>query len=373
MHLAARQTLPHKPDFLARRASGEVLILSSEPLKAVFLDTYDPMLGPLSHTAVRPDAIGLEVDEHRVWVLDRFGVTEYDAGTARERLPLPVPSDMRAGGCIRVDGGFVVALEHDERSQTHPVVLRIADGGQTLWMTTLPMEDLAFGRSRTGDSRFGLRTWVCSYFTAGILRVSEDALFVVFKDMPGSGMGQGYVLDLGTGAFRFATRLGPIQNVAPIGAGEFLVGYQGYGQFETLHYGRTGLVRDTWASQGRYVVADRDCRVLETRNDSSMTHVVRLAPGGQVIGGAQLHDYASVPCVDRAGRIIFFQAGMLCAVTDLVMDDRLHVFDDFEDRFTTPVVLGDGCVYVAVTQNIWVRNGSDRQLKTRSELLRVDV
>ena len=54
----------------------------------------------------------------------------------------------------------------------------------------------------------------CSYFIAGRLTISGDALLVVFGNIPRTGIGTAYVVALDSGTLRHSTRRGPIQKVA---------------------------------------------------------------------------------------------------------------------------------------------------------------
>lgn len=377
MRISVRRTPALQPDVLARMPTGEVLALSRKPLDATFLDAYGPSLEPAWSVEVRKDALGLIVQGTLAWVLDRLGVWAYDAqGASVRRVPFPVPRGMRVGGFALFEGDFIVAMEHDVDAQTQAspgVLMRLSHSGEPRWTTTLPTDvgapvELEMVRSPRD-------TWVCSYYTAGRLTISVDAVLVVFANTPSSGIGIGYVAALDGGTVRYCTRRGPIQEVAGLGDGEFLVGYQGYGEFETLRYGARGEILNRWPSHGYCVVHGGDIRVMELRNDSRTMHLVRLGPRGQVLQGALLDGYyTSRPCVRSDGTIFFSRYGSMFAARDLSIGERLTMVSGDAGWFATAVVEGDDCLYVGVTRHRRESDGSSMgRLLSESHLVRVDL
>lgn len=165
--------------------------------------------------------------------------------------------------------------------------------------------------------------------------------------------------------------MGPIQQVAALEGGGFLVGYQGYGAFETYRYRPDGTVGDQWRSHGHYVVRNGDIRVVELRNDGDAMDLTRLKPGGIVARGARLDGYyTSTPCVATDGLLLFFRHGLVYAVRDLSIAERLRVFDRDEDVFPTEMQMGPGCVYGGLTLHL--PRGPSRELEFESYLVRVD-
>lgn len=226
---------------------------------------------------------------------------------------------------------------------------------------------------RAINKREPVTTWHCSYFTGGTVVTSTEAVLALFRDMPRSGIGIGYVVSIEDGAFRYTTRMGPIQEVAALENAEFLIGYQGYGAFETRRYRADGTVADQWNSHGHHVVRDGDIRVIELRNDSGVMHVTRLKPGGTVVRGDPLDGYyTSRPCVSTDGLLLFFRHGLVYAVRDLSVSERLPVFDHNENVFATEMQIGPGCVYVGFTLHHPPPNSSKR-LESESYLVRVDL
>jgi hypothetical protein len=168
--------------------------------------------------------------------------------------------------------------------------------------------------------------------------------------MPSSGIGFGYAVSLTDGALRFTTRTGPLSEVAAIGGGAFLVGYQGYGAFETLRYDRDGRVAERWASHGYYLVGD-GVRVIELENTRpSRMHLVRLLPGGAVAKGEWLDGYyTSRPLLGADGTAYFFRKGAVFAARDLSIDERLVLTAPDHGLFSTAIAGGERGFYLAYT------------------------
>jgi hypothetical protein len=228
----------------------------------------------------------------------------------------------------------------------------VGNDGRVRWSTTLPVgwsacEGIVQGIERPPDS------WIPEawHSPSTLIEVSGDAVLVCFSEIPQSGIGFGYAVSLADGALRFTTQLGPIQEVAALGGGAFLVGYQGDEAFETLRYERDGRVHTRWATHGYYVTEGDDVRVIEMENTlPSKMHLVRLLAGGAVQKGAWLDGYyTSRPCLLADGTLLFFRAGALLAAQDLSIADRLVLCPADGRPFATPIVADGESAYFAFT------------------------
>jgi hypothetical protein len=280
---------------------------------------------------------------------------------------------MRPSAVGSVDDGFVFAWQHDSRTPMRPPILeRVNSDGTVRWSVSLPVGSVGYEgvvqmsadqgwEPRPMDPWFPA-TW---FATSQTLTVSGDAVLACFSDVPRSGIGFGYVVSLTDGALRFTTQTGPISEVAPTGGGAFLVGYQGYGAFETLHYDRDGRVLERWASHGYYLVGD-GVRVIELENTlPSKMHLVRLLPGGAVRKGEWLDGYyTSRPLLGADRMAYFFRKGAVLAARDLSIDERLVLTAPDDGLFSTAIAGGEQGFYLAYTQ------GAGR---AGASLVRIDV
>ncbi|MCP3916129.1 MAG: hypothetical protein GY711_11285, partial [bacterium] len=319
-----------------RLPAGELVVLSSSEEEAR-LDAYDQELTPLWSSRIEGRGRALTTGpDGKLWLLHGAGATCFgDDGFRVAGVEIATPKKTCLSAFAQVAGGFVFASQHDVRTRMcAPRLERVRNDGSVLWSTALPVEPVAHDGAVEMSADEGWKprpmdpwtpqTW---FSTSSRLTVSGDAVLACFSEMPRSGIGYGYVLSLADGTLRFTTQVGPITEVAPFGDGEFLVGYQGYGAFETLRYGRDGRVLDRWPSHGLYVVIGNDVRVIEMENVlPSKMRLVRLAPGGTVIKGAWLDGYAtSRPYLRADGTLLFVRNGELLAARDLSIDGRLHL------------------------------------------------
>lgn len=264
-----------------------------------------------------------------------------------------------------VDGDFVFAYHHVEGSlPDNPALVRVTPGGAVLWSTRLTTDTITFTRdpyAREVAGRFSVSTWNCG-FRAGTLCRSGDMLLAVYADMPLSGIGVGYALSLTTGALSYVTKYGPIDNVAAGSAGSFLVGYMGYGSFETLSYSRAGNEQNKWASQGYYVLEGDDVRVIELENRSiSRSRLARLKSDGTVVTGDLLEGYyTSKPYLHSDGMLFFAREGLLVAVKDLRIDYRTTLKPPAVDGtfFHTRIVSGRNGTFATYSANLIPPRGS---------------
>jgi hypothetical protein len=267
---------------------------------------------------------------------------------------------MHLSAFAQVVGGFVFVWQHDIRSPLRaPGLALVQDNGSMRWSCTLPVGDIAYRgveemRADEGWKPRPMDPWVPETWivTSSKLAVSGDAVLACFSDMPQSGIGLGYVLSLADGEVRFTTQMGPISEFAPCDGGAFLVGYQGYGAFETLRYGPDGRVQARWPTHGYYVIRDDDVRVIELENTiPSKMHLVRLLPRGSLAKGAWPDGYyTSPPFLRGDGTLFFFRKGELLAARDLRIDERLAVCPPDDMVYSTAVVGDEQTIYFAYLQ-----------------------
>ncbi len=343
------------PVDLTTIANNVILLTSRED--ASFLEAYDARLTPVWSKRLDSTAIALRPIDGILWVLDSEGASACgDGGPSLAGITALPRKGMRVSAFGPVDDGFVFACEHDAQTAMGPPILkRVNYDGTTRWSTRLPIGTVEYkgvvqfgantGWKPQTKSAWIPRTWVSNSPT---LAVSGDAVLACFSEMPESGIGCGYVVGLADGALRFTTERGPISEVAPLGKGAFLVGYQGYGTFETLRYEGDGRVLDRWPSHGLYVIGD-GVRVVELENTKpSRMHLVRLLPGGAVKQGAWLNGYyTSRPLLGADGTVYFFRNGEVLAARELSIKQRLALTALDDVSFSTAIAGDEQGFYFA--------------------------
>jgi hypothetical protein len=327
------------------------------------LTAYDTDLKPLWTNDLRMDAIGALVHDGLCWVLDRAGLSAYRPATGEclNRIELPLPSNMQAGGATTVSNGFVVAIEHGEgHPPAPPSMLRIDVNGAVRWSTELSMEgvflegheiDVQDG-SRTGRvQRDNVDSWRCSYFTAGMMVASPSMVLGHFFDMPRSGIGMVYIVGLEDGSLRYRSPMVPIHHVMATTSGDFLIGLHGYGAFATWRCWPDVGVVDEWSSSGRCVEDRGDIRVLEMRNTGEPQHVARLHAGGEATRGSLLpgFDTQSVPHLMDDGSLLYYRRGSLYVVRDLTVVDQVSLAEGKRPDLATNLQVVGGCAFIGLT------------------------
>ena len=294
MELIATRQLASYPIALALLTGGDLLVLGARDKRAS-LDVYDTELKPIRSTRLDGPALAMvRAADGTFWVLDSAGALAVETQRAdTTRVHCQPGEDMQLSAFALDDDDIVFASQHaTDAPMQPPRITRVSKDGTVRWSTTLPVRSVAhegvveMGRDTGWKPRpadpWMPETWLS---TSRRLTVSGDALLACFSEMPRSGIGFGYVLSLSDGAIRFTTQQGPISEVAALSGGDFLVGYQGYGAFETLHYGRDGRIEGRWATHGHYAVAGDDIRVIEMENVlPSKMHLARIVDGGTVTG-----------------------------------------------------------------------------------------
>jgi hypothetical protein len=363
MHIDAVRELRLQPCDIAVVPTGELLTFSWSR-EGMHFDAYDGDLETLWSLNLGPRALGFRLDKKgTLWVIDRAGASAFTMkGEVMTRIDAPALNRMEVAALAFVDDDLVFAYQHGEDDPPdRPGLVRVTRKGAVRWSSRLSTEAVVFGgdpsdRRHAVDARDRLHptSWVCSYRKAGDLTISDDRLLAVYSDMPRTGLAIGYVVSLDAGEVRYATQRGPIECVAPAGDGAFLIGYMGYGAFETSLYDRDGSVPIRWESHGHFVISDHDIRVIELENITpSRCRLARLMPGGRVVRGDLLEGYyTSEPYVRDDGRILFAREGMMIAADDLMIDERVRIVPaGVRDAFHTRVLAGRDGVFTTWSVN----------------------
>jgi len=358
MKLVASQPLDRFPTDLAEVAD-DLVVLTARDSDAV-LERFDAQLSRVWRNHLGTGAIALLAVQGTPWVLAPDGAWAVgEQGELVARVPIRPRDGMRPAAFAPVDDGFVFAWHHDAGAPMRPpVVERVDAAGTVLWSAILPVGAVGYSGVVQMSAADGWKprpmapwmpeTW---FATSRKLPVSANSALACYTEMPRSGIGHGYAVALADGALRFTTKTGPVSEVAPLGGGAFLVGYQGYGAFETLRYEPDGRVSDRWATHGHYLAGDR-VRVVELENVlPSKMHLARLLPGGGVEKGAWLDGYyTSRPFRGPDGAAYFFRHGAVLAARDLSIDERLELAAPGGGLFSTVTVGGERGFYFAYSK-----------------------
>jgi hypothetical protein len=296
--LAATIDLGERCAFHVTELDGRILVATRDTLHAVAGDALEPLISPIGVT----DLSGrLVLTPHEL----------VEIGGARR--PLPALDGAEPTALVALPDGAIVAVCHAQ-DKTAAAVMRLDRNGRVIWRNATPPPPILM-QTTTRRLSDGVETpgtpLAATQWTIfrRELCLSGDRVLAVFSDMPRTGIGVGYGLDVATGALVYTTPPAPYGDLAPGPIdGQFLVGMQGYGAFDSLLVDRDGGKVARWKSHGKLVMRD-PLRVLEMTNvNTSPCYIATLRGDGSVHRGARLPGYYTSPIVlARDGAAVFWR------------------------------------------------------------------
>jgi hypothetical protein len=274
---------------------------------------------------------------------------------------------------VRAVGEDVIfACQHARAVKAcEPLLARVAPDGGVRWLSTPYSHAIDFDGDPDAcppDHRVP-HDWVHAYFRAGALTVSGDAIFAPYCDMPRTGWGLGYIIDLANGVLRSTAKTMAHNEATAMDGGGFLVGCG----HQTTLYDAVGRQQAHWDTSGMHVIRRGDIRVLEMGPRGS--RIARLLPNGSVVRGDLIDGFeTSRPYIQDDGTIIFVRNGMVTQVQDLAIVERQDIDGAGEaDIMSTRVLpVADGLV---TTYARYVRNARgevDFPIRHISGLVRIE-
>lgn len=252
-------------------------------------------------------------------------------GAGRTAIDLICAGDESLGAFVVLPDGFLVAWTTGPPYRGARVE-RLSCEGKTIWSTTIPAEPLSFAGLVQADASTGWQARqqepeipeVVQLDPAEPLLVSGDRVLTCYRDMR-SGLGVGYFLAADSGRITGSTQQGPLGRRAIAGPGEFLVGYQGYGEFSTLHYDRAGTQLTRWPAHGALLVEGSGairCAQESNSSDDASTFAILRADGMITAGPALPARSTAHPAMDASGAAVLLAGGSLLSVSaDLAAEE----------------------------------------------------
>jgi len=296
--LAATIDLGERCALQVAELDGRIFVVTRGALHAVAGGALAPVIEPIDVVDLSG---GLVLTPHEL----------VEIGGARRALPPLDGAEPKA--LIALPDGAIIAVCHPQ-DQTAAAVMRLDRNGRVIWRNATPPPPVLM-QTTTRRLSDGVETpgkpLVATQWT--IFRsdvcLSGDRVLAVFADMPRTGIGVGYGLDVATGAVVYTTPPAPYGELAPGPIdGQFLVGMQGYGAFSSLLVDRDGDAVARWKSHGKLVLRD-PLRVLEMSNvNTAPCHIATLRGDGSVHRGAHLPGYYTSPVLrTRDGAAVFWR------------------------------------------------------------------
>ena len=327
-------------------AAGTLWIANCSPKGVVMME--------LNSAGDKVDSIRLESDPIEAlgaYVVLPDGIVALWLPAAPGRVPSPNRRD-RLARWLSTERG------RTDRQGRHARLVRHDKDGATRWSTSLPLTDLTFFKSETlvGKNKGHVEprpltpTKVESGRDPLLISASRVAATVACSD---SGLAVTFFVALATGRLLGTTAPGPSYLKAIARPGEFLLGYQGYGDFRTAHHDATGAVTREWPTHAQMLIdAHGTISGPESENISpSRSHFVRFGSDSALRRGPALSGYhTAYPALDDNGTAVFWRDGALCAVDADMQMRELSVWGRGANAIPGRVLLlGDG--HVAFTLN----------------------
>ena len=241
-----------------------------------------------------------------------------------------------------------------------PRVARYTLDGRRLWSTPVRLGDLSYPgvvelSEAGGWTPQAKRPWTPRGIRSAYhepLLISGDRVAASFEDS--SGLARTFLLDLATGHTIAVTDPAPGGHKAIAGDGEFLIGAQGYGAFETVLLTRDGTTTTRWPSHGALTVTgDSTIRTAEMDNrQPSPTQFRHLSPGGELGDGPHLPGYYTAPlATDTEGTTVLWRNGSLTAIDADMTTHHLHTLPG-TGITTRTLILEGGLVALALDHDL---------------------
>lgn len=240
-------------------------------------------------------------------------------GKVNQSINLKLEPHQEIGSFVLLDDGFLISIQGKKKPAS--VVMKTNPEGHTIWATNIPAGAIAYEGivSMSVENNWEPRqspawtpqNWLC--LDSNEILVSGHHALISYYEMPRSGIGISYQLDLITGKINWNTDPAPYQSICCFDDGSFLIGNQGYGAFESKLYDTNGVVTQQWPSVGEAVIYPEN-RVLlvEMDNGKSKLYYTELLPDNQVEIGPKVPGYYIVsPAIDEFGNMVFFRNNRL--------------------------------------------------------------
>jgi hypothetical protein len=268
----------------------------------------------------------------------------------------------KLGEVVLLPDGFCTAWTSGPPYQGARVDRRDVDGS-CIWSATIPPAQLAHRCVMAASEETGWRSLQKSPWVPGTFRlhywepllVSGDRILASYVEGK-SKLGISYFLDLATGEIINSTTPAPVGHKAISGFGEFLIGVQGYDEFATARYTRTGDEAVRWPTHGAIVI-DRTGKFLGVEFDNRAAAQPRLRvmerDGSLSDGPVLVGHNTGYPALDRDGTAVFWKKGGLATIdAGLEIHELFSGEDDSSPYLSRILLLEDGIVAVGLTGDL---------------------
>lgn len=267
-----------------------------------------------------------------------------DNGTTQEVFSLKLDHDQEIGSFAILSNSFIFCIQG--KNKPNAKVLKTDLRGTLQWETKIPVNGISnegVVEARADNNwkieqkkAWSAENWLC--LLGNEIIVSKNTILVNYHEMPRSGIGKTYLLDLNSGRIKWDSKPAPFESVSCIGDGKFLIGHQGYGAFDTQLVNSDGEIIAKWKSAGKTVISkDKEISLIEMDNSSSSKlYHSKLVSDGNIIRGSKIDGYYMIyPVLDHLGNIIFWRNKELMIIDTNSKKHSLMKIDFKEEPYTS--------------------------------------
>lgn len=287
---------------------------------------------------------GIDLDKGLIWTapielhkyyhpfrVDRFGYAWIGAknqlfqldtqGNILRTITLALDEDQMIGSLLVLEDSLLLSIQADEYNTPNAKVMRIDLEGNTMWESPIDASEVYYpyvlkmmephGNEKLKSrpkSAFQPKSWVVA--SQSELLLSQDSLLASYVDMPSSGLGASFCLDVHTGQLKWTDSLRPSHSIACLNQGIFMIGMYGYGAFKTKMYNKEGKLIGEWDSTGTCLVTPQnEIYLVEMTNDMSVKqYYAKLRADNTVQRFDRIGGYYMVyPLLDDLDNTIFWR------------------------------------------------------------------
>lgn len=215
-------------------------------------------------------------------------------------LPLSLPANEKneIGEVLATTDALYLSINHSSSNIKHqPIrhdltatVAKLSHSGDLIWTAKFPTELIkssrpSYASAATNWKPKQMRPWMPTTwrpFGHDCLVFSGDRILATFAE-ESSGISRRYLLDASSGETLSHSDWSAGGFTSPVNAGEFLVGDQGYGQFQTNLLAADGSCADHWDSHGFSFLHESKFLSIQMANTiSQQQRCVEMIPGGEI-------------------------------------------------------------------------------------------
>ncbi|MGY3795150.1 hypothetical protein [Aquimarina sp. 433] len=286
-------------------------------------------------------------------------------GKIQKSIMFKINAHQEIGSFALINDGFLITLQG--KGKPNAKVQRTTLDGEVIWESPIPSKDISYkglvqmSAKDNWEAReappWNPKSWNC--LTNNEIVISGKNVLVNYFEFPGSAIGISFCLNINTGSIQWQTKPAPFESVCGLKNGEFLIGHQGYGAFDTNLYSKDGKIIEKWESVGAVVVNSNDeiFAIEMDNNTSSKLHFVELKKGGKVKKGKRIPGYYIInPVIDDLGNTIFWRNNELMIMDHRGILHKLFSVEPTERDWTSDRMLlyKKGILVFSVNENLYV-------------------